>query len=105
MRWLIRASPLSPSWPLTVDLADDDGSTSLSAWAARDSTGGADDVLSKVSVITWRGMMTKLMLAVYEAENAAKGRRVDGWEMNAMVLDVRCARPPIDESIASSSPS
>ncbi|CDR39788.1 RHTO0S04e09472g1_1 [Rhodotorula toruloides] len=59
----------------------------LSAWAARDSTGGADDVLSKVSVITWRGMMTKLMLAVYEAENAAKGRRVDGWEMNAMVLD------------------
>ncbi|BGP33246.1 decapping endonuclease targeting mRNA [Rhodotorula toruloides] len=59
----------------------------LSAWAARDATGQADDVLSKVSVITWRGMMTKLMLAVYEAENAAKGRRVDGWEMNAMVLD------------------
>ncbi|BGP25699.1 decapping endonuclease targeting mRNA [Rhodotorula toruloides] len=59
----------------------------LSAWAARDPTGGTDDVLSKVSVITWRGMMTKLMLAVYEADNAAKGRRVDGWEMNAMVLD------------------
>lgn len=37
--------------------------------------------------------MTKLMLAVYEAENAAMGRRVDGWEMNAMVLDVRCAEP------------
>ncbi|KAK4335761.1 Decapping nuclease, partial [Rhodotorula toruloides] len=59
----------------------------LSAWAARDATGQADDVLCKVSVITWRGMMTKLMLAVYEAENAAMGRRVDGWEMNAMVLD------------------
>lgn len=43
--------------------------------------------MGKSTVITWRGMMTKLMLAVYEAEGASRGR-ADGWEMNAMVVDV-----------------
>ncbi|GAA5827356.1 hypothetical protein JCM11251_003779 [Rhodosporidiobolus azoricus] len=47
----------------------------------------AADLLSKISVITWRGMLTKLMLAVYECENVSQGRRGDGWEMNAMVVD------------------
>ncbi|GAA5822437.1 hypothetical protein JCM3770_000270 [Rhodotorula araucariae] len=60
---------------------------SLSTWAAKQPTPAADDLLGKISVITWRGMMTKLMLAVYEVDNAASGRRGDGWEMNAMVVD------------------
>lgn len=65
----------------------------------------ASELLEKTSVITWRGsecarvarmteadsgtaVMTKLMLAVYEVEGASRGR-ADGWEMNAMVIDVR----------------
>jgi len=32
--------------------------------------------------------MTKLMLAVYEMENVSRGMRADGWEMNAMLIDV-----------------
>ncbi|GAA6009996.1 hypothetical protein JCM10207_007511 [Rhodosporidiobolus poonsookiae] len=47
----------------------------------------ATDLLGKTSLVTWRGMLTKLMLAVYEAENVAQGRRGDGWEMNAMLVD------------------
>lgn len=62
---------------------------SLSSWARKNAGPAADDLLGKISVITWRGMLTKLMLAVYEADNVANGRRADGWEMNAMVVDVR----------------
>ncbi|GAA5864828.1 hypothetical protein JCM8547_009244 [Rhodosporidiobolus lusitaniae] len=47
----------------------------------------AASVLGKTSLITWRGMITKLMLAVYEADNVSQGRRGDGWEMNAMLVD------------------
>ncbi|GAA5908067.1 hypothetical protein JCM8208_003677 [Rhodotorula glutinis] len=59
----------------------------LSTWASKQPSAAADDLLGKTSVITWRGMMTKLMLAVYEVDNVASGRRGDGWEMNAMVVD------------------
>ncbi|GAA5920289.1 hypothetical protein JCM1841_003025 [Sporobolomyces salmonicolor] len=59
----------------------------LAHWAESDPTGAADELLGKISVITWRGMMTKLMLAVYETESASRGARADGWEMNAMVVD------------------
>ncbi|GAA5889479.1 hypothetical protein JCM6882_007046 [Rhodosporidiobolus microsporus] len=47
----------------------------------------AADLLSKISLVTWRGMLTKLMVAVYECESVSQGRRGDGWEMNAMVVD------------------
>ncbi|GAA6028825.1 hypothetical protein JCM8097_007413 [Rhodosporidiobolus ruineniae] len=47
----------------------------------------AADLLSKLNAVTWRGMLTKLMLGVYETENVAQGRRGDGWEMNAMLVD------------------
>ncbi|GAA5894738.1 hypothetical protein JCM5296_002269 [Sporobolomyces johnsonii] len=59
----------------------------LAHYAESDPTGAADELLGKISVITWRGMMTKLMLAVYETESASRGARADGWEMNAMVVD------------------
>ncbi|GAA5948851.1 hypothetical protein JCM3765_003926 [Sporobolomyces pararoseus] len=59
----------------------------LAAYAESDPTGAVDEMLGKIAVITWRGMMTKLMLAVYEMENASKGMRADGWEMNAMLID------------------
>ncbi|GAA5922870.1 hypothetical protein JCM3775_006164 [Rhodotorula graminis] len=59
----------------------------LSTWASKQPSTAADELLGKISVITWRGMMTKLMLAVYEVDNVASGRRGDGWEMNAMVVD------------------
>jgi len=74
---------------------------SLSTWAAKQPSAAADDLLGKISVITWRGMMTKLMLAVYEVDNVATGRRGDGWEMNAMVVDVR--PPPSSSSSKRSS--
>jgi len=61
---------------------------SLAAYAENDPTGAADEILGKIAVITWRGMMTKLMLAVYEMENVSRGMRADGWEMNAMLIDV-----------------
>lgn len=44
--------------------------------------------MSKIKLITWRGMMTKLLLAVYEVDSAARGNRADGFQMNAMVLGV-----------------
>ncbi|GAA5987321.1 hypothetical protein JCM10908_001908 [Rhodotorula pacifica] len=62
----------------------------LDTWARKDPTGTAavDSLLAKTALITWRGMLTKLMLAVYECENVATlGRRADGWEMNAMLVD------------------
>lgn len=62
---------------------------SLSTWAAKQPQPAADDLLGKIAVMTWRGMLTKLMLAVHEVDNLASGRRGDGWEMNAMVVDVR----------------
>lgn len=52
----------------------------------------AAEILSKTHVITWRGMMSKLLLAVYEAEGVSRGNRSEGWEMNAMVIDVRTPR-------------
>ncbi|TNY24309.1 RAI1-domain-containing protein [Rhodotorula diobovata] len=60
---------------------------SLSTWAAKQPQPAADDLLGKIAVMTWRGMLTKLMLAVHEVDNLASGRRGDGWEMNAMVVD------------------
>ncbi|KAI5475564.1 RAI1-like domain containing protein [Pseudohyphozyma bogoriensis] len=57
-------------------------STSTSA-----TTNPSLDVIQRASIITWRGMLTKLMLAVYELENKVQGRRADGWEMNAMIVD------------------
>ena len=39
----------------------------------------ADDTLRRVGLITWRGMATKLMSALYEDR--------EGWEMQAMVLN------------------
>ncbi|GAA5926765.1 uncharacterized protein JCM15063_000364 [Sporobolomyces koalae] len=71
----------------TVDEGLDSLLDSLAAYAENDPTGAADRILGKVAVITWRGMMTKLMLAMYEAESASKGMRADGWEMNAMLID------------------
>lgn len=64
---------------------------SLLALAERDPTSATEGILTKNNVYTWRGMMTKLLLAVYEVESAANrggGGRAEGWEMNAMVLDV-----------------
>lgn len=61
---------------------------SLQEWVERDTTGQAEAQLAKVEVITWRGMMTKLMTAVYEAEQAIQRRRTESWEMNAMMIDV-----------------
>ncbi|KAL8276920.1 hypothetical protein RQP46_010648 [Phenoliferia psychrophenolica] len=58
----------------------------LSRYDDEDPTGAAADLLGKINVITWRGMMTKLMLAVYEVEGASRGR-ADGWELNAMIVD------------------
>jgi hypothetical protein len=78
----------------------------LDHWIEGDASGSAAEVVGKSTVVTWRGsellfysglrdgglmrrwvVMTKLMLAVYEAEGASRGR-ADGWEMNAMVVDV-----------------
>ena len=39
----------------------------------------ADDTLRRVGLVTWRGMATKLMSALYEDR--------EGWQMQAMVLD------------------
>ena len=39
----------------------------------------ADDTLRRVGLITWRGMATKFMSALYEDR--------EGWEIQAMVLD------------------
>ncbi|GAA6061531.1 hypothetical protein JCM10212_004521 [Sporobolomyces blumeae] len=75
----------------TVDEGLDALLKTLSHYAASDPTGAVDDMLDKVAVITWRGMMTKLMLAVYEAEAAASragaSQRAEGWEMNAMLVE------------------
>lgn len=68
---------------------------SLETWASKDSTGAADAQLAKTAVITWRGMLTKLLLAVYEADNLNNGKRADGWDMNAMLVDVS---PPLEMS-------
>jgi RAT1-interacting protein len=38
----------------------------------------ADHLIRRTSLITWRGMMTKLLTTIYENE---------GWEMDGMVLD------------------
>ncbi len=35
--------------------------------------------LRKTAVLTWRGMLTKIMTCIYEES--------EGWEMNAMMLD------------------
>ncbi|GAA5896020.1 uncharacterized protein JCM6883_001689 [Sporobolomyces salmoneus] len=59
----------------------------LAAYAENDPSGEVDRRLGNIAVITWRGMMTKLNLAVYETENASRGMRADGWEMNAMLID------------------
>jgi RAT1-interacting protein len=64
-------------------------SKSLQAFIDRDKTGAASDLMSKTKLITWRGMMTKLLLAVYEVEGASRGTRADSFQMTAMVLDVR----------------
>ncbi|KAK4701024.1 RAT1-interacting protein, partial [Phenoliferia sp. Uapishka_3] len=58
----------------------------LAEYEQEDESGAAAELLGKVNVITWRGMMTKLMLAVYEVEGASQGR-ADGWELNAMMID------------------
>lgn len=71
----------------------------LDVWASKDSAAtGADTLLAKTKLITWRGMLTKLLLAVYEAENVANGRRADGWDMNAMLIDVRPPPPSLSFS-------
>lgn len=61
---------------------------SLQAFIDRDDSGASADLLSKIKLITWRGMMTKLLLAVYEAESASSSGRAEGWQMNAMMVDV-----------------
>ncbi|GAA6015653.1 hypothetical protein JCM11491_007185 [Sporobolomyces phaffii] len=71
----------------SVDEGLDSLLDTLAAHAENDPTGQVDEMLGKIAVITWRGMMTKLMLAVYETENASRGMRADGWEMNAMLVD------------------
>ncbi|GAA5843549.1 hypothetical protein JCM5353_005452 [Sporobolomyces roseus] len=71
----------------SVDEGLDSLLDTLSASAENDPTGAADELLGKIAVITWRGMMTKLMLAVYEMEDFSRGMRADGWEMNAMLID------------------
>ncbi|GAA5884751.1 hypothetical protein JCM16303_005259 [Sporobolomyces ruberrimus] len=71
----------------SVDEGLDSLLDTLAAYAENDPTGAVDEMLGKIAVITWRGMITKLMLAVYETENASRGMRADGWEMNAMLVD------------------
>ncbi|BGP56353.1 decapping endonuclease targeting mRNA [Rhodotorula sphaerocarpa] len=83
----------------TVDEGLDALLESLDVWAGEHDTASngnpvqgpsssaARDLLAKTGLITWRGMLTKLMLAVYECENVANGRRADGWEMNAMLVE------------------
>lgn len=49
-----------------------------------------------IGLITWRGMLSKLLLAAYEVETAQRndlGRPSDPWEVNAMLVDVRKKRP------------
>lgn len=53
-----------------------------------------------MQAVTWRGMVTKLMLAVYDTEQAIQRRRTESWEMNVMLIDVSglwtvqsCRRP------------
>lgn len=61
----------------------------------------AGDLVDRANVITWRGMMSKLLLAVYEVESASnRGGRADGWEMNGMVIDVSYRSIPQDEEMA-----
>ncbi|SCZ95270.1 BZ3500_MvSof-1268-A1-R1_Chr11-2g03396 [Microbotryum saponariae] len=77
---------------------DDSGDEGLDAllqhYVESDPTGAAGEMLDKVNIITWRGMITKLLLAVYEVEaahnDAANSRRTraEGWEMNLMLLGV-----------------
>ncbi|KAM0748120.1 RAI1-domain-containing protein [Meredithblackwellia eburnea MCA 4105] len=70
----------------TVDEGLDSLLDTLSNFEEDDSTGAARDILERNHVVTWRGMITKFMLAAYEFESANRGR-ADGWEMNAMVID------------------
>ncbi|SGZ12437.1 BQ5605_C028g10505 [Microbotryum silenes-dioicae] len=75
---------------------DDSGDEGLDAllqhYVESDPAGAAGEMLDKVNIITWRGMITKLLLAVYEVEaahnDAANSRRTraEGWEMNVMLL-------------------
>ncbi|KAK4050624.1 decapping endonuclease targeting mRNA [Microbotryomycetes sp. JL201] len=55
----------------------------LDKWHKRDQTGFAKDCLDRNKVFTWRGMMTRLMLASYDSVDD----RALGWEMNAMMMD------------------
>jgi RAT1-interacting protein len=46
-----------------------------------DETPASDSILLRASLITWRGMATRLCKAAFAA------RADDGWEMNAMMVD------------------
>lgn len=37
------------------------------------------DLLRRTAVVSWRGMLTKIMTSIYESH--------EGWEMNAMMLN------------------
>ncbi|SCV73445.1 BQ2448_7371 [Microbotryum intermedium] len=64
----------------------------LQHYVEADTTGAAAEMLDKVNIITWRGMITKLLLAVYQVQEAhtdathSKRTRAEGWEMNVMLM-------------------
>lgn len=85
-------------WSTPTDEGLDALLDTLLDWEDRDHSGQARDLLKRVNVVTWRGIMSKLLVAVYEVDNAATatggGGRADGWELNAMVIDVRALSLP-----------
>jgi hypothetical protein len=54
------------------------------------------DLVDKANLLTWRGMMSKLLLSCYDVESARqpRGGRSNPWEMNAMVVDVTSTSLP-----------
>ncbi|KAK4054989.1 decapping endonuclease targeting mRNA [Microbotryomycetes sp. JL221] len=76
----------------TVDEGLDALLLTLDEWDKRDKTGFATDCLLRNKILTWRGMMTKLMLSSYQVTELNRDRRGQqqddkGWEMNAMMID------------------
>lgn len=63
----------------------------LLSYINTDHNSSARETVAKTTVISWRGMLSKLLLAVYDVESSnagGRGRKADGWELNGMVLDV-----------------
>lgn len=71
---------MSPSLGHLADLAKDSLLETISS-APTEERAGWEGRMAATELITWRGMMTRIMAAGYETANS------DGWEMNAMSLD------------------